>query len=215
MGRRPYDHSVFINCPFDIPYKRIFDAIVFAVYDCGFLPRSALEAETQKIAMRLERIVEVIDNCRYGIHDLSRASIDKKTRLARFNMPLELGIFVGALLLGNNKQRTKTFVLLDREPHRYQKFISDLNGIDPKPHYNRVDDAIRIVRDWLRDVSGANYRIPTGGVIAARYHNFRKDLPYLARELNQEVMELTYPDYCCLIEDWLKENTAHGSLVDK
>lgn len=34
---------VFINCPFDNAYKPIFDAIVFAIYDLGFVARSALK----------------------------------------------------------------------------------------------------------------------------------------------------------------------------
>jgi hypothetical protein len=40
-----YDKSVFINCPFDRAYKPLLDAIVFAVFDCGFRPRCALEIE--------------------------------------------------------------------------------------------------------------------------------------------------------------------------
>lgn len=31
-----YDTDVFINCPFDDDYKPLFDAVVFAVHDCGF-----------------------------------------------------------------------------------------------------------------------------------------------------------------------------------
>jgi hypothetical protein len=38
---RAHDVSVFINCPFDPPYK----PITFAVYDCGFFPRAALEED--------------------------------------------------------------------------------------------------------------------------------------------------------------------------
>lgn len=41
--RRPhnYDQNVFINCPFDDPYKPLFDAIIFTVYDMGFKPKCA------------------------------------------------------------------------------------------------------------------------------------------------------------------------------
>jgi hypothetical protein len=41
----PYSRQVFINCPFDPAYRPIRDGIVFAVFDCGFQPRSALEIE--------------------------------------------------------------------------------------------------------------------------------------------------------------------------
>ena len=40
-----YNDNVFLNCPFDAAYKQLFDALVFAVHDCGFIPRCALEKE--------------------------------------------------------------------------------------------------------------------------------------------------------------------------
>lgn len=39
-----FETSVFVNCPFDDAYKPMFEAIVFAVFDCGYRPRCALEA---------------------------------------------------------------------------------------------------------------------------------------------------------------------------
>ena len=87
-----YEDSVFLNVPFDRRYKRIFDSLVFAVHDCGFTARSALEVEDSGQA-RVDRILEIIEQSKYGIHDISRAGPDPSTRLARFNMPLELGFF--------------------------------------------------------------------------------------------------------------------------
>ena len=52
-----YEHNVFINCPFDRSYKRIFDAVVFAVFDCGFVARSALEI-TNTAEVRFTKIAE-------------------------------------------------------------------------------------------------------------------------------------------------------------
>jgi hypothetical protein len=40
-----YQQNVFINCPFDEPFRTILEAIVFTVHDCGFVARSALEAD--------------------------------------------------------------------------------------------------------------------------------------------------------------------------
>jgi hypothetical protein len=40
-----YAENVFINCPFDPAYEVIFRAVVFAVHDCGFRARSALEVQ--------------------------------------------------------------------------------------------------------------------------------------------------------------------------
>ena len=82
-----YERNAFINCPFDRPYKRIFDAIVFAVFDCGFVARSAQEI-TNTAEIRVEKIARIIDECRFGLHDLSRTSLDRTSRLPRFNDPL-------------------------------------------------------------------------------------------------------------------------------
>jgi hypothetical protein len=42
---RSYANSVFVNCPFDPAYRPLFEAVVFATYDCGFYPRCALEVD--------------------------------------------------------------------------------------------------------------------------------------------------------------------------
>ena len=59
----PRNH-VFINCPFDHTYKPIFDAIVFAVHDLGFVARSALEIDDGP-EVRLTKIERIIEECRW------------------------------------------------------------------------------------------------------------------------------------------------------
>ena len=204
--RASYENSVFINCPFDGHYKRIFDAIVFAVYDCGFIPRSAREAANDPV--RLSRIIQIINDSLYAIHDLSRAGVDSKTGLARFNMPLELGIFLGAKEFGGKRNAMKTYLMLDKDRYRYQKFISDLNGIDPKSHNNKPDTAIIKVRDWLNDVTKVDFKIPSGSMIAKKYKVFRKDLPGFASDVGLEMKDLTYRDYCFVVQEWLSRFPA-------
>ena len=203
---RFYKKSVFINCPFDGRYKSIFNAIVFTVYDCGFIPRSALEAANNPV--RLSRIIQIINDSLYAIHDLSRAGVDSKTGLARFNMPLELGIFLGAKEFGGKRNAMKTYLMLDRDRYRYQRFISDLSGIDPKAHNNKPETAIIKVRDWLNDVTNVDFNIQSGSIIAKRYDEFRKDLPGLATDLDLKMKDLTYRDYCYLVQEWLKQFSA-------
>jgi hypothetical protein len=127
VASQDYDHDVFINCPFDEPYQSMFYALVFAVHDCGFKVRCTLEIDDAG-SVRFDNIVELIRECRFGIHDVSRTELDKVSSLPRFNMPLELGIFLGAMRFGSGKQRQKHSLVLDREPYRYQKFVSDISG---------------------------------------------------------------------------------------
>jgi len=91
--------AVFINVPFDRRYKKLFEALVFAVHDCGFEARSAREQDDGS-QVRLDKLYEIIGECPFGIHDLSRTGLDTTYRLPRFNMPLELGIFLGAKKFG-------------------------------------------------------------------------------------------------------------------
>jgi len=85
--------SVFINSPFDETYQPLFEAIIFCVSACGFVPRCTLEL-TDAAEVRIENIYRLIAQCNHSIHDISRTEVeDQPYRLPRFNMPLELGIF--------------------------------------------------------------------------------------------------------------------------
>ena len=113
-GRAAPDYAlnVFINCPFDLSYRPIRDALVFAICQCGLRPRCALET-TNSGQVRIEKIGGLIRDCRWGIHDLSRTELNENS-LPRFNMPLEPGLFLGAWRCGNSEQRLKTCLVLDR-----------------------------------------------------------------------------------------------------
>src|SRR3954468_768137 len=95
-----YERSVFINCPFDDEYTPIFEAIVFTIQACGFSARCA-RSRLNSGEVRLHKILEIIGDCRYSIHDLSRTQLDRTTALPRFNMPLELGIDIGCRAYGS------------------------------------------------------------------------------------------------------------------
>src|SRR5215210_5684111 len=142
-----YEASVFINCPFDPEYRPIFDALLFAVHACGLRARCALEAADSG-AVRVEKIVQIIRDCRFGIHDISRTELNDQG-LPRFNMPYELGLFMGAQRLGGAKQRRKSCLILDRQAYRYQAFLSDIAGQDPLSHGDDPSRAIKATRDWL------------------------------------------------------------------
>ena len=178
MQSTHYNDNVFINCPFDSAYKKLFDAMVFAVHDCGFIPRCALE-EDDASQVRIDKIYSMIADCRYGIHDISRTE-DKSSGLPRFNMPLELGVFLGAKKFGIEEQKRKKCLILDTEPYRYQQFISDIAGQDIQAHNDAPELTVKVVRDWLRNVSRRE-TIPSGSVIWERYQNFVGNLPQMVQ----------------------------------
>ena len=200
-----YENGVFINAPFDRKYKRLFDALVFAVHDCGFVARCSME-EGDSSNVRVQTIARIIDGCRFGIHDLSRTTLDSKHRLPRFNMPLELGIFLGAKRYGDARQRRKSCLVLERDSYRYRVFCSDIGGQDIWPHGNKVEDVIAGVRDWLRTVRKGSAQIPGGRRIVERYLTFRSDLPTMCRTAGLDLRDITFVDYRTMVTSWLEEN---------
>jgi hypothetical protein len=88
----PSAKQVFINCPFDEGYHHLFRAIVFTIVSAGFTPRCALEFDDAN-TLRLNGIMDIMRECDYGIHDISRVELDAVNGLPRFNMPFELGYF--------------------------------------------------------------------------------------------------------------------------
>lgn len=196
--------SVFINVPFDRRYKKLFDALVFAVHDSGMVARCSRERDDGSQA-RLDNLFQIISDCRYGIHDLSRTTLDTTNRLPRFNMPLELGIFLGSKRFGGPQHARKSCLILDREPYRYQIFCSDIAGQDIKAHGNEVRKAIAAVRNWLR-VARPSVGIPGASTMAVRYVWFRQQLPAMCRATGQDSRELSFLDYRTLVTEWLKQH---------
>jgi hypothetical protein len=201
-----YERQVFLNCPFDSEYQPIRDAITFTVFDCGFLPRCALEVDNGA-QVRIDKIFGIVRDCRLGIHDISRTELDGQTGLPRFNMPLELGVFLGAKRFGQDRQKRKTCLILDREMHRYQAFISDIAGQEVRSHQGQPQAAITIVRDWLRSVR-PKVNIPGGRAVATRYDGFCHDLPDMCKELGLSQADLTYLDYTWCVSEWLDTNLS-------
>lgn len=197
-----YSDNVFINCPFDEDYAPIRSAILFAIFDCGFVPRCALEADDGG-DVRFEKIKDLIGRSKYGIHDISRTEIDRVTNLPRFNMPLELGVFLAAKSFGNGQQQHKNCLILDRDQFRYRNFISDISGHDIRSHQNQATQAITHVRNWLNTTSHRR-TLPGGRAVLQHYQQFLADLPGLCANIPIGIDELTYSDYTNFVSVWLR-----------
>jgi hypothetical protein len=174
------------------------------VFDCGYVARCALEIDDAS-QVRIERIGAVIAECRYVIHDISRTELDATHDLPRFNLPLELGMFLGAKRYGIGQQREKVCLIMDVEPYRYQKFLSDVSGQDIRAHGNDIEKVVTIVRNWLRTTSKRT-TIPGGKAIYSRYERFRNDLPEICAELQLSAEELIFNDFTHVVAEWLKVN---------
>ena len=136
--------------------------------------------------------------------------MDPVNHLPRFNMPLELGIFLGAKRFGQDMQKKKRCLILDIEQYRYQKFMSDLAGMDIKSHTNDDRNTVRLVRDWLVTVSSRK-NILSPDKITASYERFIASLPTVARLAGLNETAIIFADFEKLVLAWIRN--GHGLAV--
>ncbi|WP_426042731.1 hypothetical protein [Brevundimonas sp. TWP2-3-4b1] len=196
-----FTRDVFINCPFDAAYQVMFRAIVFAITRSGFRARCSREVDDTSLT-RWSAISDIIDQCRYGIHDISRTELDGDPPLPRFNMPLELGMFLGAKSFGDEAQKRKRCLVMDFDEYRYRRSISDLSGQDIRAHRNDPGACIEAVAGWLR-VQSRSKTVPGGRAMAAEFQGFEAVLPALCLDLRLEVDEMTFGDLTTLASEYI------------
>jgi hypothetical protein len=196
-----HNRDVFVNCPFDHDYQSFFRAIIFVIVRSGFRARCALETDDGS-ENRFEKICRIIKACRYGVHDISRTEVDDTHGLPRFNMPLELGVFLGAKRLGSRDQNAKACIIFDRTRYRFQKYISDIAGQDIHAHAGTIRTLIVELASWLRD-QARDPRIPGGTTIARDFNTFMRRLPRICNGRGLTVDELTFGDYADIVAEYL------------
>lgn len=155
---------------------------------------------------RIRKIKRIIRECRYGIHDISRVEPDATNRLPRFNMPLELGLFLGAQEYGTQEQTRKRSLVLDTERYRYQKSCSDIAGQDIRAHEDDPAKLIAAVRAMLSTALGGQARLPGPAAIRTRFAAFSADLPDVSRRMHVGVGELQFAEFRFLVTRWLERN---------
>jgi hypothetical protein len=166
----PDPKAVFLNIPYDEEFSSLYVAYVVGLYSLGLVPH--ITSEIPGGARRLERILELIKECRYSIHDLSRVEIGAKPgSTPRFNMPLELGMTVTWADLNPNLH---TYFVFESELYRLQRSTSDLNGTDAYAHGGTSEGVFRELRNafWREGASSvpkmvSTHRFVEGGL---RYH---------------------------------------------
>ena len=160
--------------------------------------------EDDALDNRIDKIHRTIEKCRYGIHDISRTQLNKE-KLPRFNMPFELGIFFGAKRFGQNRQKLKNALILDKERFRFQQYISDIAGVDIRSHNNDADQIVQKVRSWLGTAS--RRKLPGERHIGGHFAQFYIGLPKIVRALGiNGVSNLTFNEYCKLVEEYIEAN---------
>ena len=205
----PYDRCVFVNCPFDAAYKPLFDGILFAIHDCGFVARTALEV-TGSAETRLNKIARIIQESRWSLHDISRVEVTPGNPLPRFNMPFECGLALGLQRFGKPKDRKRDFLVLAAKRYQDRRTLSDLAGQDAAYHQNKPGKAIDAIRKFLAPKSPSAVR--GGTAIKVRYRRFQAELPKLLAGLEisrKEILTLDYvPELLRVMIEWQRRMDA-------
>jgi hypothetical protein len=171
--RRRERYSVFLNVPYDTAFENLYLAYIAGLSAFGLIPRATLEIPTSQ--RRLERILKLIQECAYSIHDLSRIQLDTRApRVPRFNMPFELGLAVAQ----NARNRRETWYICETVRHRVSKSLSDLDGTDVRIHGGTV----RGVFGALCDVFARKTRQPSVQEMYRIYLVLRRNLPMIMRQ---------------------------------
>lgn len=131
--------SVFLNVPYDAAFENLLLAYIAAISAYGFAPRATLEIPFGQ--RRLDRILALIHQSRYSVHDLSRVQLDRKApKTPRFNMPFELGLTVA---LEKTALPDHSWIVCESMRRRINKSLSDLDGTDAYIHDGTVAGVFR------------------------------------------------------------------------
>lgn len=167
-----FDRSVFVNCPFDEDFYALLRPLLFTIIYVGLNPRIATE-RLDSGETRISKIIELITESKYAIHDLSRIKATSEGEYFRLNMPFELGIDVGCRLFKGDHCKHKRCLILVAERYKYQAAISDLSNSDVAVHENTPEEVVIEVRNWLSASCGLH--ADGGGRIWGAFNDFMGD----------------------------------------
>lgn len=207
-----FDKNVFINCPFDDHYLQLLRPLLFTVIYLQMTPRIASEAIDSGQA-RLEKIIQIIQDSKYGIHDLSRNQARKKGEFFRLNMPFELGLDLGCRHFGQTHHKRKNILVLEIEPHKTKQALSDLSGCDLEAHRNRPYELIAIIRKWLNNAAKINadgaskIESAFSDFIAANYDNLKS-----RGFSDKDIENLGVPELIENMKIWVTENQTSRKI---
>jgi len=216
MDKAPeYSKNVFINCPFDDEYFELLRPLLFTIVYFDFKPRISLESSDSG-TFRLEKIINLIKESQYAIHDLSRLQSKTIDEYYRLNMPFELGVEFG-LRNFNEEFKDKKSLILETKRFEYMKALSDINGFDIKDHNDNPLKLIECLRAWFAETVGLRSLVSSSKI----YYDFidfntfqfiekhKKYKKYPKSEADEftgkEIQELTIPEYIEDVKFFLKK----------
>jgi len=140
----------------DDEYRPLLRAAIFAVIYMGLEPRVAV-MDRDCATNRLEKIIGLMKESKYSIHDLSRMVSTKANEFSRMNMPFELGLDYG-FKCNNPKTKlgSKVFLILENQRYAYKKALSDISGWDIECHEDNCVILVQVLREWFCEIGATS-----------------------------------------------------------
>lgn len=168
--RLPSEKCVFLNVPYDHRYERRFVALVTALVSLGLRPCCVFEIQERGTG-RLERVFQMLEHCRYSIHDMCRAGPEP-----RFNMPFELGLAFALNRYGTGHD----IYIVDEQPHRLAKHLSDLQGVDAGVYDGK--NKVRALVSRILSLIGTSEADPKAADVYEAYRTVYECVPDLKKD---------------------------------
>jgi hypothetical protein len=194
--------DVFLNIPYDKQFQNLCLAYISGISALGLVPRATLEIPSG--ARRLDRIFELIQGCRYSIHDLSRVELDeKRPATPRFNMPFELGLCVAWEKVSGKKH---TWFVCEARLRRISKSLSDLDGTDAHIHLGTLKGVFR----ELCNAFVGTQRKPTIQQMRQIYRRVTDVLPVILKKAGADTIysARAFKEICVVASDSADEIVA-------
>jgi hypothetical protein len=157
--------------------------------------------------MRIDRILRLIKESRYAIHDLSHLRACRRGEHFRLNMPFELGLDYGCRVFGKAEFKKKKFLVLEKDKYSIKAALSDLSNADVCSHNGKPAVAVLHVRNWLVNETGVSG--PSGTTIWYQFNDFMADLDKKLRHdgfKKADIDSLPLPELLEYMKEWLKNN---------
>jgi hypothetical protein len=204
-----FQQNVFVNCPLDNDYLPLLRPLLFSIIYLKLSPRIALE-RLDSGEPRVGKIISLIKESKYAIHDLSRLQAITAGEYFRLNMPFELGLDVGCRLFKAGRWSEKKCLILEAEKYRYQAAISDLSNSDIAVHRNEPVNVVFEVRNWLNNEARLN--APGPSQVWTRFNEFMADNYDALKSRgfsDRDIERLSVAELVQCMRDWVKRNPPH------
>lgn len=202
----PFERNVFVNCPFDDAYRPLLRPLLFTLIYLNFEPRIALESLDSGTA-RIEKIIGLIAESQFAIHDLSRLQASRAGEYYRLNMPFELGLDVGCRRFKRGRWSAKKCLILEAQKYRYQAALSDMSNSDIAVHNDNPVDLVSQVRNWLN--GAAALRATGPAQIWRQFNEFMADNYDLLKARgfsDRDIEELPVNELIECMKEWVTPN---------